>query len=366
MSIYRLQVAKVVAETQDAQSIEFDVPQDLAEKFRYQPGQFLTLRVPSERTGSVARCYSLCSAPHEDGPLRVAVKRTLDGYASNWLCDNAAPGMEVDVLAPAGIFTPKSVEADLLLFAGGSGITPVLSILKTALETGTGNVALIYANRDSASVIFASHLAELGRRFPDRLVVLHWLESLQGRPSVAQLGVLAEPYRSREVFVCGPGPFMDAVAEAMTGLGLTRRQIHIERFRSLPRNPFEVEAAKEEAEERAALADAEDLEALGEGAAAPAPSAAADVGSVTVELDGQTRELAWPSDKKLLDVMLDAGIDAPFSCREGACSACACRITSGEVELAHNEVLDPEDLEDGLILACQSMRRTDEVHITYE
>ncbi|KXO98423.1 ferredoxin--NADP reductase [Tsukamurella pseudospumae] len=360
MSIHRLLVAKVVAETHDAHSIEFEVPAELASSFTYKPGQFLTLRVPSERTGSVARCYSLCSAPHDDGPLRVAVKRTADGYASNWLCDNATPGMEIDVLVPAGIFTPKSVDVDMLLFAGGSGVTPILSILRTVLETGSGSVTLIYANRDAQSVIFASALAELTRTYPDRLAVIHWLESVQGLPSAANLATLAAPYVDREVFVCGPGPFMDAVSEAMTGLGKGRREVHIEKFRSLPRNPFEVEAAQEEAEERAAIAEAEDLPV----AVAPAP--ADDGGTVTVELDGKTTELAWPAEKKLLDVMLAAGIEAPYSCREGACSACACRLVDGEVELAHNEVLDQEDLDDGLILACQSMRRSAAVHITYE
>ncbi|CAM3155881.1 2Fe-2S iron-sulfur cluster-binding protein [Tsukamurella hominis] len=360
MSIHRLLVAKVVSETHDAHSIEFEVPADLADEFTYKPGQFLTLRVPSDETGSVARCYSLCSAPHDGGPLRVAVKRTADGYASNWLCDNATPGMEIDVLVPAGIFTPKSVDVDMLLFAGGSGVTPILSILRSVLETGTGSVALIYANRDAQSVIFASALAELTRTYPERLVVVHWLESVQGLPSAANLATLAAPYASREVFVCGPGPFMDAVSEAMTSLGKGRREVHIEKFRSLPRNPFEVEAAQEEAEEKAAIAEAEDLPAD------DAPATADDGGTVTVELDGTTTELAWPAEKKLLDVMLEAGLDAPYSCREGACSACACRIVEGNVELAHNEVLDQEDLDDGLILACQSMRRTPSVHITYE
>ncbi len=365
MSIHRLHVAKVVAETHDAHSIEFEVPAELAERFTYKPGQFLTLRVPSERTGSVARCYSLCSAPHDGGPLRVAVKRTADGYASNWLCDNATPGMEVDVLVPAGIFTPKSLDTDMLLFAGGSGVTPILSILRSVLEAGSGSVALVYANRDAQSVIFASALAELTQRYPERLVVVHWLESVQGLPSAANLAALAAPYTSREVFVCGPGPFMDAVSEAMTSLGKGRREVHIEKFRSLPRNPFEVEAAQEEAEERAALAEAEDLPEPAD-AAEPATAPADDGGTVTVELDGTTTELAWPAEKKLLDVMLEAGIDAPYSCREGACSACACRLVEGKVELAHNEVLDQEDLDDGLILACQSMRRTPAVHITYE
>ncbi|CAM3922618.1 ferredoxin--NADP reductase [Tsukamurella strandjordii] len=359
MSIHRLLVAKVVAETHDAHSIEFEVPAELADQFTYKPGQFLTVRVPSDQTGSVARCYSLCSAPHDGGPLRVAVKRTAEGYASNWLCDNATPGLELDVLVPAGIFTPKSFDTDMLLFAGGSGVTPILSILRSVLEAGTGSVALIYANRDAQSVIFASALAELTRKYPERLVVVHWLESVQGLPSAANLAALAAPYVAREVFVCGPGPFMDAVSEAMTSLGKGRREVHVEKFRSLPRNPFEVEASKEEAEEKAAIAEAEDLPD-------PAAPVADDGGTVTVELDGKTTELAWPAEKKLLDVMLDAGLDAPYSCREGACSACACRIVDGDVELAHNEVLDQEDLDDGLILACQSLRRSQTVHITYE
>lgn len=206
MSIHRLQVAKVVAETHDAHSIEFEVPAELASSFTYKPGQFLTLRVPSEQTGSVARCYSLCSAPHDGGPLRVAVKRTADGYASNWLCDNATPGLEVDVLVPAGIFTPKSVDVDMLLFAGGSGVTPILSILRSVLETGTGSVALIYANRDAQSVIFASALAELTRKYPERFVVVHWLESVQGLPS--------EVMASETASMNGPGPQTKTSREA--------------------------------------------------------------------------------------------------------------------------------------------------------
>jgi 3-ketosteroid 9alpha-monooxygenase subunit B len=368
VSVHRLRVARVNAETADAKSIEFDVPPELAEQFAYKPGQFLTLRVPSELTGSVARCYSLCSAPHEDGPIRVAVKRTVDGYASNWLCDNAAAGLEVDVLVPAGVFTPKSLDADVLLFAGGSGITPVLSILKSVLARGSGKVALIYANRDERSVIFAGELAELARRHPDRLVTLHWLETVQGLPSVEQLAGLAAPWADREAFICGPGPFMDAAAAALKSLGVERRRVHIERFKSLPRNPFEVELDIErEAEDSAEVApDAvvESAPAAAEPAVAAAESAAP--AALSVELDGQRHEFPWPRQRKLLDHLLDKGLDAPFSCREGACSACACRLVSGEVKMLHNEVLEPEDLDDGIILACQSIPISDEVVVTYD
>lgn len=368
MTVHRLHVARVIAETDDARSVEFAVPAELADAFAYKPGQFLTVRVPSELTGSVARCYSLCSAPHEGGPLRVTVKRTRDGYASNWLCDNAAEGMEVDVLAPAGIFTPKSLDTDLLLFAGGSGITPVMSILKSVLAVGAGAVTLIYANRDEKSVIFADELAQLSRRHSARFTVLHWLETVQGLPDVDQLAALATPWREREAFICGPGPFMDATAEALKQLGLDRRRVHIERFKSLPRNPFEVEAdvTTQAAAEAAALADAEDLPAAAGDVPEPAPAGSDAPVALTVDLDGTRHEFAWPRQRKLLDFMLDKGLDAPYSCREGQCSACACRLVSGEVKLLHNEVLDPEDLDDGIILACQAIPITDDVSISYE
>ncbi|GAA4399003.1 ferredoxin--NADP reductase [Tsukamurella soli] len=354
MTVYRVQVGKVVAETEDAHSIEFVIPDEHRDRFAYRPGQFLTVRVPSDRTGSVARCYSLCAGPSE-GAVRVAVKRTAGGYASNWLCDNATPGLELDVLAPAGVFTPRSLDDDLLLFAGGSGVTPVLAIVEETLAAGTGSVVLIYANRDAGSVIFAGRLAELSRAYPDRLTVVHWLESLQGLPAAAQLGALARPWAGRAVYVCGPAPFMDAVVGAMGSLGVARRDVHMERFRSLPRNPFE--AQDQAAAEAETLADAEPE--------AVAASAAPVVGTVTVDLDGATHTLAWPGDKRLLDVMLDADLAAPYSCREGSCGACACRLVRGRVAMADNDVLDEADIADGLILACQATPVTDDVAIDY-
>ncbi|MFD5093124.1 2Fe-2S iron-sulfur cluster-binding protein [Amycolatopsis thailandensis] len=333
-------VAEVITETADARSIVFEIPAEHVSVFAYTPGQFLTVRVPSERTGSVARCYSLSSAPHENR-VQVTVKRTADGYGSNWLCDNLRAGQEVQVLPPAGVFSPASLDEDFLLLAGGSGITPVMSILKSALEHGTGKVVLLYANRDEASVIFAKELADLAGKHPDRLVVVHWLESLQRRPTEAHLRALVAPYTAHEAFICGPGPFMDAARTVLKDLGLPRKRIHLERFLSLGGNPFEVAepVAAEEAETPA---------------------------KVEVTLDGETRNLGWPRRTKLLDLLLENGFDAPYSCREGQCSACACRITSGEVKMLHNEVLDGDDIAEGIVLACQSLPLTDEVTVTYE
>jgi 3-ketosteroid 9alpha-monooxygenase subunit B len=237
MQSYPLRVAKVDTETADACSVSFEVPDAHREVFDYRPGQFLTLHIPGDERGPVARCYSLCSSPHTDDLLRIAVKRTAGGYGSNWICDRVAPGDELEVLAPSGAFSPRSLDADLALFAAGSGITPVLSIVKSALAQGSGQVVLYYANRDDRSVIFAGELAELAARHPARFVVLHWLESLQGLPTAAGLAALARPYAAHEAYLCGPKPFMAAAREALTSLDVTR--VRIERFSSLAANPFE-------------------------------------------------------------------------------------------------------------------------------
>jgi 3-ketosteroid 9alpha-monooxygenase subunit B len=341
--VLELQIADVLAETDDARSLVFSVPDGAdvpADRLRYAPGQFLTLRVPSDRTGSVARCYSLCSSPFTDDALTVTVKRTADGYASNWLCDHAHPGMRIHVLAPSGTFVPKTLDDDFLLLAAGSGITPIMSICKSALSEGSGQVVLVYANRDDRSVIFADALRELAAKYPDRLTVLHWLESLQGLPSATALAQLAGPFTERQAFICGPGPFMAAAREALETLKVPVQQVHIEIFKSLETDPFVAVKIEDEGNEPPATA--------------------------VVELDGQTHTVSWPRRAKLLDVLLDAGLDAPFSCREGHCGACATTLRSGKVNMEVNDVLEQQDLDDGLILACQSHPETDSVEVTYD
>ncbi|BBZ57343.1 ferredoxin--NADP reductase [Mycolicibacterium phocaicum] len=342
--VLELVVADVVAETNDARVLVFKTPDgsDIPpERLKYSPGQFLTLRVPSTRTGSVARCYSLCSSPHADEALTVAVKRTADGYASNWLCDNAHVGMRMHVLAPSGTFVPKNLDTDFLLLAGGSGITPMLSILKSALSEGTGKVTLFYANRDEKSVIFGKALRELTSLYPDRLSIVHWLESVQGLPNPTILATQLAPYTTRETFICGPAPFMAAAEEALLKSGADRNNVHLEVFQSLDSDPF------------AAVVLAEDD---------------SDEGPATaiVTLDGETHELQWPRKAVLLDVLLDKGLDAPFSCREGHCGACAVLMKKGDVDMAINDVLEPSDLEEGLILGCQAVPKTDSVEVTYD
>ena len=328
---YQVPVAAVVHETPDACSLVLDA------SFDYSPGQFITVRVPSELTGSVARCYSLCSSPLVSGERpAIAVKRTPGGYASNWILDNVTAGSVLEVLPPAGTFTPRSLDGDFLLFAAGSGITPVMSILRSVLAAGRGRIVLVYANRDERSVIFGSALSDLAAASDGRLVVLHWLDSLSGVPSAAAIAALARPYAVWEPFICGPDPFLRVVRDALGALGVPAKRVHVERFLSLAENPFEASAGSGGVE-----------------------------ATLSVALDGEDRVLPWPAGTRMLDVLTEAGLDAPFSCRQGICGACACQLVSGEVAMAHNEVLEDADLADGYILACQAVALTPEVAISY-
>jgi 3-ketosteroid 9alpha-monooxygenase subunit B len=233
------------------------------------------------------------------------------------------------------------LHGDFLLFAAGSGITPVMSILKSALASGGGRVVLVYANRDEDSVIFGPLLRRLLSSAGGRLVVVHWLDSLLGVPSAAALAALARPYVSAypsgDVFICGPDPFLAAVREALGGLGVPGSRVHVERFLSLAENPFEAVAV-------------------------PDGGLAA---TLSVTLDGVATSLPWPAGTRMLDVLIEAGLDAPYSCRQGICGACACRLTGGSVEMAHNEVLEAADLADGYILACQAVSVSGSVSIAY-
>lgn len=328
---YMLTIDRVVHETDDAVSLIFDIGDDLAAHFDYQPGQFLTVGIPSDRDGLVARCYSLASTPGVDQRLKVTIKRTTDGYASNWICDNVRPGMALRSLAPSGTFLRKVRAGRLLLAAAGSGITPIISILKAALADGDGQVSLFYANRDRDSVIFADELDSLGATYGDRLKVTHWLESASGLPTARVISEFVRRAGDDEdvaqIMVCGPAPFMDVVVSGAQLAGHDQRDVLREEFRSIQGNPFELHAVDE---------------------------TGGDAATVEVTLDGETRSLAWPRESTLIDVMLAAGMEAPYSCREGTCGSCMCTLSEGEVALGETEALDEDDIADGYILACQA------------
>ena len=198
---------------------------------------------------------------------------------------------------------------------------------------------MVYANQDENSVIFGGSLRDLAAKYPDRLTVIHWLVSVQGLPSGAALAALAAPYAGHDAYICGPGPFMAAAEEALKTIGAER--IHIEVFKSLESDPFAAVVIEEDDSD--------------EGPA-----------TAIVTLDGETHEIQWPRNAKLLDVLLDKGLDAPFSCREGHCGACAVLKKGGDVAMEVNDVLEQSDLDEGLILGCQARPRSDSVEVTYD
>lgn len=333
-----LVIRDVRRETTDAVSITFDATPASDPSLRFRAGQFLTLRIPSDRTGSVARCYSLASAPTDDEHLRVAVKRTESGYGSNWLCDNASPGMTMRVLPPAGTFTVDDPDADLVLFAAGSGITPMLSILKTVLRESRSRIHLYYANRDESSIIFGDEINALAAEHADRITVEHWLEEGSGLPTAASIKRFAESAdHGAHAMICGPAPFMRLVSETLSAVG--RQRIRTEEFVSIEGDPFTLKVAR---------------------------AGDDDQGSVMVTLDGTETVVPWPGGTPLLDALLAAGIDAPYSCREGDCGSCMCLLRRGEVTRGVTDALDEEDVSDGFILACQATQPRGEVVVDFD
>lgn len=338
---YQVTVVDVIEETHDAKSLIIEPAASDAEVFSYAPGQYLTLRIPSDHTGFVARCYSLASSPYDDNQLKITIKRTQAGYGSNWICDNVEPGMSIEVLPPNGSFTPHSLDNDLLLVAAGSGVTPIMSILRSALLRGSGHVAMLYANRDESSVIFAKEIDSLLHEYGDRLSVTHWLESRQGLPTEGGLVTFAQQSGAQTAFICGPSPFMRAAKSAFAAAGLAAGRIHVEVFQSLSGDPFTEEVPLTVAK------DAKTVHAV-------------------VDLDDGEHEIEWPVDVRLLDYLISLGLDVPYMCREGECGTCQATCLSGQIRMVDSSLLDASDLAEGYVLACQSLPDgDDDIHIVF-
>ena len=355
VSFHTLRVAEIVPETAEATSIRFDVPAELKETFRFKPGQHLTLK--AEIGGEeVRRNYSLCVAPQDD-QVMVTVKRIAGGLFSNWANDNLKPGNPIEVMPPHGSFTWDFVPGaanHYVGFAGGSGITPVISLLKTALLTEPDSrFTLFYGNRDSQSVIFLEELARLKNRFMDRLQVHHFLaeeaediDLFNGMLDRAKcdeiLDHLVDPAEAAAFFICGPEPMMDAAEQALTARGVTRAKIHLERF-TAGRPPAEIEAQMHVLQQ-----EAQGLTML-------------------VTLDGRKRRVAFDAEAgNILDSARAAGLAAPFACKAGVCATCRARVVSGEVEMAARYGLTDEEVASGYVLTCQSVPKGEGVELDYD
>ena len=351
---YPLTVAKVKHETRDAIAVTFDVPDELKDAFAYKQGQHLTLRAMIDGE-DVRRSYSICSAV-QDKALRVAIKRCAGGLFSNWANEQLLPGVTLEVMPPMGHFNvplePGSAR-HYLGFAAGSGITPLLSIIKTTLQAEPhSRFTLVYGNRASSTVIFRDELTDLKDQYMDRLRLVYVMsreqqdiELFNGRITEEKCGQFLKHWidiRDIDVaFICGPEDMMHGVSRSLQEAGLEKEKIRIELFAaSIPKHehkPRHIEAGARHQTE------------------------------VTVIMDGNAASFTMDKDKEsILDAGLRAGIDMRYSCKGGVCSTCRCKVLDGEVEMDVNYALEDYEVRRGFVLSCQSFPVTDKVVVDFD
>jgi ring-1,2-phenylacetyl-CoA epoxidase subunit PaaE len=351
---HALRVAEVVPETAEANSIRFEIPPELRERFAFRPGQHLTLRATLGGE-EVRRNYSLCTAPDEQDWM-VTVKRIGGGLFSNWVGDQLKAGDMIEVMPPHGSFTTDfdpGKSRHLVAIAGGSGITPVISLLKSTLKyEPESRFTLLYGNRDSNSVIFLEALAALKDKYLNRLEIYHFLD--QEEQAIDLFNGMLDRARLEEAipalvrviddvdgwFICGPGPMMDAAEGVLLDRQVPKERIHIERFTAdRPAGSVTREIAE--------------LQTKAEGV------------TVVVTLDGRTRRVPFTAGN-ILDSARAAGVPAPFACKAGVCATCRARVTKGKVEMAARYGLTDEEVEAGYVLTCQSVPLGDGVAVDYD
>lgn len=327
-------------------------PEEGAEAFDFTQGQYLTFRQEIKGT-EIRRSYSICAGKGEG--LRVGIKRVEGGAFSNWANDTLTPGMRVEAMPPMGNFhtaIEPEREKNYIGFAGGSGITPVLSILKTTLRAEPqSKFTLVYANRGVNTIMFKEDLEDLKNQFMGRLTILHILESdaqdidlFQGRVDQEKCDLLFKHWidiaAMDTAFICGPEPMMLAIADALRQHGLRDDQIKFELFASAQHGRLE--------QRKKAVAKTEKPTELG------------------VTIDGTQRTITMEAGQSVLDAALDHALDAPYACKAGVCSTCRCKVTKGAVEMIANHALEDYEIEQGYVLACQSYPTTEQVDVEFD
>ncbi|OBB13380.1 ferredoxin [Mycobacteriaceae bacterium 1482268.1] len=329
-----LRIKRVVRETSDAVSLVLDVPADCSQRYRYKAGQYLTLEVKVAGDHH-RRCYSMSSCPHNGDDLQITVKRDPGGLVSNWLNDTAATGLEIHASPPEGRFVLSDSNRDIVAFAGGSGITPVFSLIGSALVSTERRIKLFYANRSRDSVIFGESLRTLADANPDRLAVSEHFDDESGVVQRAAIKSFIDATGEADYYICGPGPFMDTVEETLLESGVARERLHLERFQ-----------------------------------VAPVPADAAESSGTTeevvIELDRKTVTASYRAGNTLLQTARLAGLKAPSSCETGSCGTCMARIESGSARMLNNDALDDDEVAEGWVLTCQSLPTSRTVHVVYE
>lgn len=350
-----LKVTDVRRETRDAVVLTLAPRDEDRALFGFTQGQYLTFRRSFDGE-ELRRSYSICAGV-DDGCLQVGIKRVDGGAFSTWVNENLAPGDEIEAMPPMGKFSmPLDPDAarHYVGFAAGSGITPVLSIVKTVLRREPkSRFTLVYANRQISSIMFREELEDLKNLYLGRFSVLHVLESeaqeidlFTGRIDAAKMTALfdrwIDPRSVDAAFICGPEPMMLTVAQSLRDHGLRDDQIRFELFASSQPGRAKARPVSKTTE-------------AGEGTQA------------TVTLDGATRSFAMPREgQTILDAAIANNLDAPYSCKAGVCSTCRCKVVEGEVEMAVNHALEDYEVRAGYVLSCQSYPLTDRVVVTYD
>ncbi|MGN6668227.1 MAG: 1,2-phenylacetyl-CoA epoxidase subunit PaaE [Trinickia sp.] len=354
---HSLRIREVRPETADAVSVSFEVPPELRDAYRFTQGQFVTLKahVDGEET---RRSYSICVGVTDydrDGELRIGIKRVRGGRFSNFAFDTLQAGHSVDVMTPDGrFFTHLNAEQGkrYVAFSGGSGITPVLAIVKTTLDMEPRSTfTLIYGNRSVDAIMFAEELEDLKNRYMNRFVLYHVLSDdmqdvdlfngvLDQSKCAAFLETLIPAESIDEAFICGPAPMMDAAEAALKAAGVADSKVHVERFGT------------------------------------PLPQAGAPVVEITeqtpaaeleIVIDGNRSKMRLPYEgASLLDVGLHAGLALPYACKGGVCCTCRAKVLEGEVKMDKNYTLEPQEIRDGFVLTCQCHPVSDRVVVSFD
>jgi ring-1,2-phenylacetyl-CoA epoxidase subunit PaaE len=351
---HTLTVKNIRRETKDSVSISFTIPDRLKTDFRFQPGQYLTLRSTIEGE-DIRRSYSICSGI-DDQDLRVGIKKVNGGAFSTYANDVLSVGDSIDVMPPAGRFSPSKAEGKrhILGVAAGSGITPILSIIRSLLyRENETNVSLIYGNQTSSSVMFAEEIEDLKNRYIGRLSVVHILSKeaqdidlLSGRITSEKLYQLAtgsiEFDSVSEAFLCGPEAMVKDATAALTKLGLGADKIRFELFTPAKRRKhFEVDAI------------AANTDAL--------------LSNITVVLDGKRHNFdLLASDESLIEAAARIGLELPYSCKGGMCCTCRCKVEKGEAEMTVNYSLEAWEMQAGFVLGCQVKPKTPELTLDFD
>jgi len=360
---HKIQIADITQETDDCVSIYFKIPDDAKSEFEFTAGQYLTIK--AEINGEdVRRAYSICTAPDDDH-IGVSVKTVLNGKMSTYLNQTIKKGDELEIMRPDGRFTLitlPDVQRDHFFFAAGSGITPVMSMIKSMLEQEPKSTAyLLYGNKDENSIIFKTTIEQMMIKYADQLVVEHTLSRPSTEKSSGIMGILGKKKTSwsgqkgridsakvarfvqehqpksqhAEYYICGPGAMIETVSTTLMGNGVEKENIHQEYFTAADTGSSEVTTSTDNAQ-------------------------------LIATLNEDKIELTFAKGKTVLDTMLDAGHDVPYSCTSGACSTCMAKVTKGSVEMEACFALDDDEIKEGFILTCQAHPTSAVVEIDFD